>query len=120
MIKHILISCALALGIASSASAATPTEAQYGGHCALGLTMGKTVQTDCAISWTEPTSHKMYCFSTEQAKTDWAKNTQVNIAKADAEFTKHNALNAAGKAIDAAKAQTQQAMDAAHAGAGAH
>jgi|GEM_PF-2432224 len=65
-----------------------PANGEFGNHCAWGLTMGKQISTDCSVNWKDSTSGKIYCFSSEAFKTDWAKNTASNTAKASAEFTK--------------------------------
>ncbi len=61
---------------------------EFGNHCAMGLTMGKQVTTDCTINWKDPANDKTYCFSSEDMKTQWAKNTTSNEAKATAEYSK--------------------------------
>jgi hypothetical protein len=85
--KNIVAAAVASLLVAGSAFAA-PTTGEYGNHCAWGLTMGKQVATDCKINWTDSTSHKTYCFSTDEAKGNWAKDTTANTKKADAEFSK--------------------------------
>ncbi len=90
--KKIIVAIAT-LAIASIATADTNTAAtagEYGGNCAMGVTMGKMVHTDCSISWKDPTSSKTYCFSSEEMKTKWAENTTSNIEKANTEYTKLN------------------------------
>lgn len=80
----------LAAGTAFAADTATPgtVHGEFGNQCAYGLTMGKQVMTDCKINWQDPTTHKTYCFSSEEAKTNWAKDVKSNIAKADTTFGK--------------------------------
>lgn len=73
---------------ASTAFAADAAKGEYGNHCAWGLTMGKQVMTDCKINWTDAATKKTYCFSSEEAKSNWAKDTHGSLAKADAEFSK--------------------------------
>ncbi len=80
---------------ASTAFAADAAKGEYGNHCAWGLTMGKQVMTDCKINWTDTATHKTYCFSSEEAKTNWAKDTAGGIAKATTEFSKVAAGGAA-------------------------
>jgi len=87
IMKKIFAAAIASLFVAGSAFAA-PTTGEYGKHCAWGLTMGKQVATDCSINWTDSTSHKTYCFSSQEAKTSWAKDTTANTKKADTEFSK--------------------------------
>ena len=89
--KKLIAIFALALICAPSAFAETsktPIKGEFGNHCAMGLTLGKQVETDCAINWTDSTSGKIYCFSSEAFKTEWAKNTTANTTKAAAAYAK--------------------------------
>jgi hypothetical protein len=83
-----IVAAAIASLLVAGSAFASPTTGEYGNHCAWGLTMGKQVATDCKINWTDSTSHKTYCFSSDEAKTNWAKDTTTNTKKADAEFSK--------------------------------
>jgi hypothetical protein len=89
--KKILLAF-VAMAFSSVAFAENPpvsaTSNEFNGNCALGMTMGKMVSTDCSINWMDSATNKKYCFSTEQAKTDWAKDTKANIEKAAAEYMK--------------------------------
>lgn len=118
--KKIIIALVLSL-LAGSAFAATPPNAKYGGHCAYGLTMGKQVPTDCSVSWTNPGTSDLYCFSSEEMKNEFSKNTPINVAKADAEFTKINALSQANAAMNqAANAVNQAQKDIANSATAPH
>lgn len=110
---------ALILGLvisffAANAFAAThdKVNGQYGNHCAMGLVKGLQVATDCSINWTDTTTNKTYCFSSEAMKTEWAANTKHFITAADASYSgmmaKHDAMNAANNAMKSA----QDAMNA--------
>ena len=100
--KKIVISlAAVAMAFSvSSAFAADAATGEYGNHCAMGLTMGKEVKTDCKINWQDTATHKTYCFSSEEMKADWAKDTKANIAKADEAF-KHTMAKGAATTTDA-------------------
>jgi YHS domain-containing protein len=80
--------CVASLFVASTAFAATPTTGEYGNHCAEGLVQGKQVATDCKINWKDSKSGKTYCFSSEEMKAEFSKNTEENIKKADAAYSK--------------------------------
>ncbi len=88
MKKFLLASFVCCAFGASSAFAATGATGEYGNHCAWGLTMGKQVMTDCKINWKDSASNKTYCFSNEEAKSHWAKDTKTNITKANSEYAK--------------------------------
>jgi hypothetical protein len=99
--RKLIVSLALVLLAAPAAFAGeTPKTGEFGNHCAMGLTMGKQVQTDCKINWTDPTSNKTFCFSSEEMKSEWAKNTAANTKKATEQFATlaTSAANAVKKA----------------------
>ncbi|MEZ5827803.1 MAG: hypothetical protein R3D30_06695 [Hyphomicrobiales bacterium] len=80
-----ILAGALALGLATSAFAAT--SGQFKDMCAWGLANSKEVQTDCTVSGDY--NGKTYCFSSEQAKTDFMKNPKQNLAKAREYYKSH-------------------------------
>jgi YHS domain-containing protein len=69
---------AFALGLATAAIAAT---GQFGDMCSWGLANHKSVKTDCSVNTT--IKGKTYCFSNEQAKSEFMKNPDANLAKAE-------------------------------------
>ena len=78
MIKTIVTSAlagAFALGLATSALAG-----EFDNNCSWGLANGKKVLTDCSVN--AAIKGKTYCFSNEQAKTEFMKNPDANLAKA--------------------------------------
>ena len=80
MIKTIVTSAlagAFALGLVMAAIAAT---GEFDNMCSWGLANGKEVKTDCSVNGT--IKGKTYCFSNEQAKTEFMKNPDANLAKA--------------------------------------
>jgi YHS domain-containing protein len=77
---------ALLLGIATAAFAATNGE--FDNMCAEGLALHKEIKTDCSIN--ASLKGKTYCFGNEQAKTDFMKDPNANLAKAQSYYsTKH-------------------------------
>ena len=62
--------------VAGLAAAADP-EVQFGGQCVEGLSQGRHVMTNCALTWTDKDG-KVYCFSSEGAKKEF-------LAESDAE-----------------------------------
>ena len=75
---------ALALGLATATLAATKGE--FDNMCSQGLAMGKDVQTDCSVNTT--IAGKTYCFGNEQAKAEFMKDPEGNLAKAQAYYLK--------------------------------
>jgi YHS domain-containing protein len=75
---------ALALGLATATLAATKGE--FDNMCSQGLAMGKDVQTDCSVNTT--IAGKTYCFGNEQAKAEFMKDPEGNLAKAQAYYSK--------------------------------
>lgn len=69
---------AFALGLATSALAAT---GQFDNMCSWGLANHKDVKTDCSVNTT--IKGKTYCFSNAQAKSEFMKNPDANLAKAE-------------------------------------
>ncbi len=73
------------LAIPAWAAEPIPAKGEFGNHCAEGLATGQSISTDCTIQWTDSATKKVYCFSSEKAKQDFAKDTAGNVKKA-AEF----------------------------------
>lgn len=69
--------------IAAQALAADP---EFNKECALGLAAGMHVPTDCSVSWTAEDG-KVYCFSSEESKAEFHKNTEGNLQKAGVFWT---------------------------------
>jgi YHS domain-containing protein len=68
---------ALLLGLGTAAVAAT---GEFDNMCTEGLALHKDIKTDCSINTT--LKGKTYCFGSEQAKTDFMKDPEANLAKA--------------------------------------
>ena len=43
-----------------------PVKGEFDNSCAMGLTEGQTIKTDCSVNWTAPDG-KVYCFSSEKS-----------------------------------------------------
>ena len=63
------------LGFATAAIAG-----EFDNQCSWGLANSKHVKTDCSVN--AAIKGKTYCFSSEQAKTDFMKDPGANLAKA--------------------------------------
>ncbi len=75
---------ALLLGLTTAALAVT---GEFNNMCAEGLALHKNIKTDCSIN--SSFKGKTYCFGSEQAKADFLKNADANLAKAEAYYSKH-------------------------------
>jgi YHS domain-containing protein len=56
---------------------------EFDNMCTESLALGKNINTDCSINTT--LKGKTYCFGSEQAKTDFMKDPEGNLAKAKAQ-----------------------------------
>ena len=80
------IAGALALGLATTAFAAT---GEFDNLCAQGLATGQKVQTDCSVS--EKIGGKTYCFGNEEARAEFMKDPEGNLAKAESAYKEEKA-----------------------------
>ena len=77
---------ALLLGLGTTAALAVTGE--FNNMCTEGLALSKDIKTDCSVN--AAIDGKTYCFGSEQAKTDFMKDPEGNMAKAQAYYkTKH-------------------------------
>jgi len=77
--KAIYLVPALAGALLFSTAAVAAT-GEYGNMCAMGLALGKKIDTDCSISG--QIGGKTYCFGSQDAMTAFMKNPDANLAKA--------------------------------------
>ncbi len=76
------IAAALAGSMMIMATAAVAaTNGEYDNMCAMGLALGKVINTDCSIN--AEIAGKTYCFGNDDAKTMFMKDPQGNLAKAE-------------------------------------
>lgn len=80
MRKLVLAAAAVALFAFGPARAATKGE--FGNSCAMGYAAEINVPTDCSVS--EKIDGKTYCFGDDDARAEFMKDPEANIAKADA------------------------------------
>jgi YHS domain-containing protein len=73
---------ALLLGLTTAAFAVS---GEFNNMCTEGLSLGKDINTDCAING--QLEGKTYCFGSEQAKTDFMKDPKGNLAKAQSYYS---------------------------------
>jgi hypothetical protein len=120
--KHkFLVSAVLGSALAGAAlfgagGAAAEGKGEFGNHCALGLTKGMEVPTDCSVNWQDPTTKKTYCFASEAAKKEWAADVKTNIVRSESGYTavlaKAHAQTQANAAMQQAQQQMKQAQSA--------
>jgi YHS domain-containing protein len=72
---------AFLLGLGVAAYAAT---GEFDNMCAQGLANHKQIQTDCSVNG--QVEGKTYCFGNAQAKTDFMKDPNANLAKAQSYY----------------------------------
>ena len=73
-----ILAGAFALGLATAARAAT---GQFDNMCSWGLANQKDVKTDCSVNTT--IKGQTYCFSSAEAKANFMKDPDANLAKAE-------------------------------------
>jgi YHS domain-containing protein len=76
----------LVAGLCGLSALAFAAKGEFGDLCALGLTMGKEVKTDCSIN--EMIGGKTYCFSSADAKGKFMTDAPGMLAKAEQSFVK--------------------------------
>jgi YHS domain-containing protein len=72
------LAVALVLGLATTAYAVT---GEFSNMCSWGLANQKDVKTDCSVNAT--IKGKTYCFSSQEAKDNFMKSPDANLAKAE-------------------------------------
>jgi hypothetical protein len=99
------LAAALCLGTATFAlpaedmSPVPPAHGEFDDSCALGMSEGQTIHTDCSVNWTDPDDGKVYCFSSESSKETFLKDPKGNIAKAKEFMESQMASAAAGNKV---------------------
>ncbi len=79
-----LIPSAIPSAAAAPPPAASPvpaSQAEFGGQCPEALAEGQHVMTDCSVTWTDKDG-KLFCFSTQAAKTSFLSNPTEKLARA--------------------------------------
>lgn len=79
--------CALVAGILmlSATAALATTTGEFGNECAMGLALGKDIQTDCSVNAVY--NGKTYCFGNEKARTVFFKNPEEFLSKAQVYYS---------------------------------
>ena len=75
---RVLFALLFALCVAAYAS-----EPEFGGQCAMAMSEGRQVSTNCSILWLSP-DDKVYCFHDEAAKRKFLSAPEENLKRAQA------------------------------------
>ncbi len=52
-------------------------------HDPIGLVAGQLIAADCAFNWTDPDTHRLYCFTTATSLEFFLRSPQTYLAKAE-------------------------------------
>jgi hypothetical protein len=52
-------------------------------HDPIGLAAGKLIPADCSINWTDPDTHKLYCFTSATSLIYFLDAPHTNLARAE-------------------------------------
>ena len=86
--KNIFVSAIAGAALLGISTAALAVSGEYDNMCAMGLALGKDVATDCSIN--AQIGGRTYCFGNQEAMTDFMKDPEGNLAKAQAYYSKKN------------------------------
>jgi hypothetical protein len=76
---------AAVLAAALVTAAAYAADPEFEGHCAMSVSVGARLPTDCSVVWISP-EDKLYCFSSEQAKSAFMRDPRSNEQRAQANW----------------------------------
>lgn len=88
MIKSYITSAVAGAVLLGMATAALAVSGEFNNMCTMGLAMGKDVATDCSVN--TQIGGRTYCFGNEAAMTEFMKDPEGNMAKAQAYYSKKN------------------------------
>ncbi len=55
----------------------------YDNHDPIGVAVGKLIPADCSINWTDPDTHKLFCFTSATSMIYFLNAPKGNTARAD-------------------------------------
>ncbi len=55
----------------------------FGDHDPIGLAAGKLIPTDCSFNWSDPDSHKLFCFGSQASLVYFLAAPKENEARAE-------------------------------------
>jgi YHS domain-containing protein len=74
-----VIASLMVAGVQAADPAADP---EFQNECTMGLATKKHIPTDCSVMW-KSESGKTYCFGNEEAKSEFLKDKEGNLNKAE-------------------------------------
>jgi hypothetical protein len=87
------------LALSLAAAAAVAADPEFEGHCAMSVSAGARLPTDCSVVWISP-EDKLYCFSSEQAKAAFMRDPRTNEQRAQANWKDPKFWEERRKALD--------------------
>jgi YHS domain-containing protein len=76
--RSCILAVAATLGL--GAGAASATDGEFGGECAMGLALGQEIETDCSVNTVY--NGRTYCFGNEVAREVFLKKPEEFLLKA--------------------------------------
>jgi hypothetical protein len=61
----------------------TKMNGMFDDHDPIGLVAGKLIPADCSFNWTDPDTHKLYCFTSATSLVYFLDSPQTYIAEAE-------------------------------------
>jgi hypothetical protein len=55
----------------------------YNDHDPIGVAIGKLIPADCSINWTDPDTHRLFCFTSATSMVYFLDAPKANTARAD-------------------------------------
>ena len=81
-------------GIWKSVVPPVKMKGQFQDHDPIGLVAGQMIPADCSINWTDPDTHKLYCFTSATSLVFFLDSPQEYLSKAEKNW---HALKGAGR-----------------------
>lgn len=70
-------------GIWKSAVPPVTMKGMFDDHDPIGLVAGKLIPADCSFNWTDPDTHKLYCFTSATSLVYFLDSPQTYLAEAE-------------------------------------
>ena len=77
----------ICLAAAAAVSNAADPQPELDGNCAMSAARGAKLPTSCGVEWISPRTNKLYCFSSESAKSKFMQDAPANERSAQAFWT---------------------------------
>jgi hypothetical protein len=58
-------------------------QGMFDDHDPIGLIAGKLIPADCSLNWTDPDTHKLYCFTSATSLVYFLDSPQTYLAQAE-------------------------------------